>query len=88
MKKKYFIFLAAWTLAAALLLGQAGGKGSLVIMGGAINSSLERVYQRFIELGGGVEHIRLAIIPAASIEPVVSGRESAADFIRPERPGE
>jgi cyanophycinase len=82
MKNKYSIFLVAWTLAASLLPGQAGGKGSLVIMGGAINSSLDRVYQRFIALGGGVEHIRLAIIPAASAEPAASGQESAADFAR------
>lgn len=82
MKKKYSVFLAAWALAASLLPGQAGGKGSLVIMGGAINSSLDRVYRRFIDLGGGLERIRLAIIPAASVEPAASGRESADDFIK------
>jgi cyanophycinase len=82
MKKQYSIFLAALPLAASLLLGQAGGQGSLVIMGGGINSSLERVYQRFIDLGGGTERIRLAIIPAASVEPTGSGSESAADFAR------
>lgn len=82
MKKKYSFFLAAWILAACLLLGQAGGQGSLVIIGGGLDSALDRVYGRFIELGGGTEHIRLAIIPAGSVEPVVSGRENAADFIR------
>ena len=82
MKKQYGFFGAIWLLGAVLLAGQSANNGSLVIMGGAINSSLDRVYKRFIELGGGMEHIRLAIIPAASIEPVVSGRENAADFIR------
>lgn len=62
--------------------GTAENKGSLVIMGGGINSSLDRIYRRFIELGGGPERIRLAIIPAASAEPAVSGRQNAADFIR------
>jgi cyanophycinase len=82
MKKQYGIFGVILVLGAALLAGQSGGKGSLVIMGGAINSSLTRVYQRFIELGGGTERIRLAIIPAASAGPAVSGRENAADFVR------
>jgi cyanophycinase len=82
MRKKCSLFLTAWILGAALFAAQAGGKGSLVIMGGNINSALDRVYRRFIELGGGLEHIRLAIIPAASVEPTVSGRESAADFAR------
>ncbi len=69
-------------LAPALFAGQAGPQGSLVIMGGGIDSSLERIYRRFIELGGGSERIRLAIIPAGSIEPVVSGRLNADDFIK------
>jgi len=81
MKKKYSIFLAAWTLAASLLLGQAGAKGSLVIIGVA-QESADRIFQRFIELGGGVEKIRLAIIPAGSPEPAVRGREYTADFTR------
>jgi len=81
--KKLNGFLGAFlVLGASLLAGQTGGKGSLVIMGGAIHSSLDRVYQRFIELGGGSKSIRLAIIPAASAGPAVSGRENAADFVR------
>jgi cyanophycinase len=82
MKKNCLYFLSVLALAASALPGQPGGKGSLVIMGGGIHSSMERVYRRFIDLGGGVQNIRLAIIPAASIEPVVSGRENAADFVR------
>ncbi|MBE0664288.1 MAG: hypothetical protein IH584_00590, partial [Candidatus Aminicenantes bacterium] len=82
MKKFCTCFLFLAIMGPALLNGQVGGKGSLVIMGGGINASLDRVYQRFIELGGGVDRIRLAIIPAASVEPAVSGRVNAADFIR------
>lgn len=85
MKKKYSLFLTAWILCSLLPAAPAApaaAKGSLVIMGGAINSSLDRVYKRFIELGGGAQDIRLAIIPAGSAEPAVSGRENAADFVQ------
>jgi cyanophycinase len=82
MKKKYPFFLTIWIFCSFLLAAQAGGKGSLVIMGGGIDSALDRIYQRFIELGGGVQNIRLAIIPAGSAEPAASGRLNAADFIK------
>jgi len=62
--------------------GRIDAAGSLVIIGGGLDSALDRVLRRFIELGGGAGNIRLAIIPAASVEPAVSGRENAADFIR------
>jgi len=81
MKNKYSLFLTAWILCSVLLAAQAGAKGSLVIIGVA-QESADRIFQRFIELGGGVEKIRLAIIPAGSIEPAVRGREYTADFIR------
>jgi cyanophycinase len=82
MKKNRICFLLFLMLGTLLLPGQSGPQGSLVIIGGGLESALDRVYQRFIELGGGVEKIRLAIIPAASVEPAVSGRENAADFVR------
>jgi len=82
MKIKHAFYLSFWLLGAALLAGQTGENGSLVIMGGNIHTALDRIYQRFIELGGGAERIRLAIIPAGSGGPAVSGRENAADFIR------
>jgi cyanophycinase len=69
-------------LASFLLNGQDKPKGSLVISGGNLTSALDRIHRRFIELGGGAEKIRLAIIPAGSSGPAVSGRENAADFIR------
>jgi cyanophycinase len=82
MKSIIVAMLLISFLAPALFAGQAGPQGSLVIMGGGIDSSLERIYRRFIELGGGPERIRLAIIPAGSVEPVVSGRLNAEDFIK------
>jgi len=82
MKKYHALFLALLALPALLTAATAENRGSLVIIGGGLDSALDRVYQRFIELGGGAERIRLAIIPAASVEPAVSGRENAADFVR------
>ena len=82
MKKRESFFLGAWILAAALLPGQGGAKGSLVISGGNLTSALDRIHQRFIELGGGAQNIRLAIIPAGSAEPANSGRLNADDFVK------
>ena len=82
MKKIAACALFFSLLVPALLGGQDRTKGSLVIMGGGIDSSLDRIYRRFIELGGGVEKIRLAIIPAGSAEPANSGRLNADDFVK------
>ena len=82
MKKCLIVFLLFLVLGPFLLAEQPVAKGSLVIIGGGLDSALDRVYQRFIELGGGAERIRLAIIPAASVQPAVSGRENSADFVR------
>jgi cyanophycinase len=81
MKRPYISLMLLVLLATGLLPAQAGAKGgSLVIMGGNIHTALDRVYRRFIALGGGVEKIRLAIIPAASGEPAASGSGSVEDF--------
>lgn len=45
-------------------------KGALVIVGGALSTSNAAVYQRFIELAGGPIQARIAVIPAASGQPV------------------
>ncbi|MCU0237497.1 MAG: cyanophycinase [Acidobacteria bacterium] len=82
MKKIAACMLFLSLLAPALLGGQDAARGSLVIMGGGIHSSMERIYRRFIELGGGTQNIRLAIIPAGSVEPAVSGRLNAEDFVK------
>ena len=82
MRKYHVFFLMMLALPALFTAATAENKGSLVISGGNLTSSLDRIHLRLIELGGGAEHIRLAIIPAGSVEPAVSGRENAADFIR------
>jgi cyanophycinase len=82
MKKYGICLLLLAVLGPILLNGQPENKGSLVISGGNLTSALDRIHKRFIELGGGLEKIRLAIIPAGSGGPAVSGRENAADFIR------
>lgn len=56
-------------------------KGSLVIIGGALSPDNEEVYNRFIELGGGSESIKIAIMPTASSSPTTSAESYKADFI-------
>jgi hypothetical protein len=66
MKKYGICLLLLAVLGPILLNGQPENKGSLVISGGNLTSALDRIHKRFIELGGGVQNIRLAIIPAGS----------------------
>lgn len=47
-------------------------KGSLVIVGGALSHENREVYNRMIELAGGPEKARFAVIPSASGVPVQS----------------
>ena len=44
-------------------------KGQLVIVGGALSSSNQAVYHKFIELAGGADLATIAVIPAASGQP-------------------
>ncbi|NPV44292.1 MAG: cyanophycinase [Firmicutes bacterium] len=75
MKKLITLFVAMLLLAS--MLGNVFAatpaaneiKGSLVIVGGALESTNEAVYNKFIELAGGKEKARIAIIPAASSSP-------------------
>ena len=46
-----------------------GIKGSLVIVGGALRSDNDAVYEKFIELAGGPENAKIGIVPAASGSP-------------------
>ena len=57
-------------------------KGQLVIVGGALSSSNQLVYQKFIELAGGADQARIAVIPAASGQPVKYFRQFQADLQR------
>lgn len=40
--------------------------GNLVIVGGGLEADNQRVYLKLIELAGGIEHARFAVIPSAS----------------------
>ena len=68
-------------LSLSLFANQAP-KGSLVIIGGALDPNNQEIYEKFIHLGGGKEKIRIAIIPAASINPTQSGQSFFRNFTR------
>ena len=57
-------------------------KGSLVLVGGALAGSNAEVYQRFIALAGGELQARIAVIPAASGQPVKYFKQFQADMVR------
>ena len=47
----------------------ASNKGSLVIVGGALRSDNDAVFEAFIELAGGAEKAKIGVVPAASGSP-------------------
>jgi len=57
-------------------------EGNLVIIGGGLNSTTSSIYNKFIDLGGGKEKIRIAIIPTAGGTPVQSGQYMLDEFAR------
>lgn len=57
-------------------------EGSLVIIGGALSPDNSEIYNKFIELGGGKDNIKIAIIPVASATPISSSNSYKDDFIR------
>ncbi|MBS4539169.1 cyanophycinase [Clostridium sp. D2Q-11] len=56
-------------------------KGSLVIIGGALDPENEAIYNKMIELAGDKNDIKIAIIPAASSTPSKSGGLYKGDFV-------
>ncbi|MDF2547481.1 MAG: cyanophycinase [Anaerosolibacter sp.] len=82
----------AWTLIVVLVLTMTGSvwaqspteydiKGSLVIVGGAMESTSEGIYNKFIELAGGKDEAKIAIIPAASGSPSKYANEFKKDLM-------
>ncbi|SNY42897.1 cyanophycinase [Arsukibacterium tuosuense] len=57
-------------------------KGALVLVGGALAGSNAEVYQHFIELAGGELQARIAVIPAASGQPVKYFKQFQEDMQR------
>ncbi len=56
--------------------------GTLVMVGGALSSSNAEVYQRFIALAGGLDTAKVAVIPAASGQPVKYFNQFRDDMLR------
>uniref|UniRef100_A0A486XUB3 Cyanophycinase n=1 Tax=Rheinheimera sp. BAL341 TaxID=1708203 RepID=A0A486XUB3_9GAMM len=56
--------------------------GTLVMVGGALSSSNAAVYQRFIALAKGHDKAKIAVIPAASGQPVKYFRQFRDDMVR------
>jgi cyanophycinase len=82
-KKKTIVCLLAVSLGTIFAWGsQWNPGGSLVIIGGGLKPDNQKIYNTYIELGGGKENIRIAIIPAASAGPVESGNFYIREFAR------
>ncbi len=79
---KKILIASMLCLSASQLFPEQDSRGSLVIIGGGLAAAKTRVYQQWIDLAGGRERMRLAIIPAASATPASSGKYVADDFIR------
>jgi cyanophycinase len=75
-----FLFISLCTI--FVFGSQRNTGGSLVIIGGGLNPDNQKIYNTFIQLGGGKENIRIAIIPAGSANPVKSGTSYIKDFAR------
>lgn len=68
-------------------LSKTSGKGSLVIVGGALSSDNEAVYNKYLTLaqqykGKSLNDVKIAIIPAASAAPIESADAYKDDFVR------
>lgn len=66
LKLSIYIMLCVGLISTTIM---AQSQGSLVIVGGALESSNQEIYEKFIELAGGRNKAQIAIIPAASGAP-------------------
>lgn len=87
MKHYVIPFIAVATMAACSesppeSSNLASASGALVMVGGALSSSNTAVYQRFISLAGGKKQAKIAVIPAASSQPVKYFSQFVADMQR------
>ncbi|MBX3729341.1 MAG: cyanophycinase [Candidatus Sumerlaeia bacterium] len=57
-------------------------RGHLVIIGGGLQRENTAVYERILELAGGRESARVAVLPTASGVPHETGPEMVEDFVR------
>lgn len=70
-----------FTLSSSSLAKSEDDKGSLVIVGGALTRGNEEVYNKFIDLAGGKEKAKIAIIPVASGSPYKYSKMFKEDMI-------
>ncbi|MCK8059823.1 MULTISPECIES: cyanophycinase [unclassified Fusibacter] len=69
MKKTVSIVLIVLMVMATFASAAEAKKGSLLIVGGALRQDNDAVYEKFVELAGGVDMAKVAIVPAASGSP-------------------
>lgn len=74
------VFLMVFSLIPAYAQDNSSPKGSLVMIGGAEESTNADIFNKFIELGGGKDKIKIAIISAASSSPISTGEDYVKDF--------
>ncbi|KKL02112.1 cyanophycinase [Rheinheimera mesophila] len=81
MKIPYLLALGL-SLSSAFLWAKQQPQGQLMIVGGALASSNQAVYQQFIQSAGGTEQARVVVIPTASSQPVKYFRQFQQDLAR------
>ncbi len=79
IRKRFVLFLSLLPLA-PWIHGATAPQGALFIIGGALKTENQAIYQEMIRLAGGTEAARVAVVVAASAEPVRSGQETAEAF--------
>jgi len=89
-RKSFLLIICLFWLVPFLYSGQDNSHpgGTLLIIGGAMDMESEAILQKFIELGGGKNNIRIAIIPAASADPVESSNFYINDLKKYGVPGD
>lgn len=79
MKISYLLALSL-SLGSPFLCAKTQPQGQLMIVGGALASSNQAVYQQFIQSAGGKDKARVVVIPAASSQPVKYFRQFQQDL--------
>jgi cyanophycinase len=80
MKLSYLLALGL-SLGSPFLYAKNQPQGQLMIVGGALASSNQAVYQQFIQSAGGKDKARVVVIPAASSQPVKYFRQFQQDLV-------
>lgn len=81
MNMNYLLALGL-SLGSPFLYAKSQPQGQLMIVGGALASSNQAVYQQFIQSAGGKDKAKVVVIPAASSQPVKYFRQFQQDLAR------